>query len=103
LSQQELAKKSELTQSIISELENGDYNPSLEVLSKIATAFGITPDIITKRIIFWKMIETVDYILQKTKNVDILKAMKLLFLIDYETFKNDGQKLVDLEYWRWHR
>ena len=49
------------------------------------------------------MIETIDYILQTLKDVDVLKAMKLVFLIDYETHKKDGKKLLDLEYWRWHR
>ena len=38
LSQKELAEKIGTKQSAISRLENGDYNPSVELLSKIAKA-----------------------------------------------------------------
>jgi len=38
LSQKELAEKIGIKQSAISRLENGDYNPSVELLSKIAEA-----------------------------------------------------------------
>ncbi|MDD2402308.1 MAG: helix-turn-helix transcriptional regulator [Clostridia bacterium] len=40
LSQKELANKINTKQSAISRLESGDYNPSLEFLSKVAIAFG---------------------------------------------------------------
>ena len=40
LSQQELAEKINTKQSAISRLESGDYNPSLEFLTKIANALG---------------------------------------------------------------
>jgi ribosome-binding protein aMBF1 (putative translation factor) len=40
ISQKELAERINTKQSAISRLENGDYNPSLEFLSKVATALG---------------------------------------------------------------
>lgn len=40
LSQKELAEKINTKQSAISRLESGDYNPSLEFLSKVASALG---------------------------------------------------------------
>ena len=40
LSQQELADKIKTKQSAISRLESGDYNPSLEFLTKVANALG---------------------------------------------------------------
>ncbi len=40
LSQADLAKKVGTQQSAISRLESGDYNPSIELLSKIAQALG---------------------------------------------------------------
>lgn len=40
LSQKELADKINTKQSAISRLESGEYNPSLEFLSKVANALG---------------------------------------------------------------
>jgi ribosome-binding protein aMBF1 (putative translation factor) len=40
LSQKELAEKVGTKQSAISRLENDDYNPSVEFLSKVANALG---------------------------------------------------------------
>jgi DNA-binding XRE family transcriptional regulator len=40
LSQKELAKRIGTKQSAISRLESGDYNPSIELLSKIAHGLG---------------------------------------------------------------
>lgn len=94
MSQQELAEKAKLTQSIISELENGDYNPSLEVLQKIAIALDIDYELLTKRKITRKMIEAVDYIASKIKDLDTLKAMKMIFLIDYESSQKNKEKLI---------
>ena len=102
LSQQELAQKAKITQSIVSELEGGDYNPSLEVLQKIAIALHIDYELLTKRHIVWKMIEAIDYMASKLK-LDTLKAMKLLFLIDYESQQKTDEKLIWLEYRRWNR
>lgn len=89
-----MAEKAKLTQSIISELENGDYNPSLEVLQKIAIALDIDYELLTKRKITRKMIEAVDYIASKIKDLDTLKAMKMIFLIDYESSQKNKEKLI---------
>ena len=40
ISQKELAAKVGTRQSAISRLENGDYNPSIEFLNKVAKALG---------------------------------------------------------------
>ncbi|EHQ89527.1 helix-turn-helix transcriptional regulator [Desulfosporosinus youngiae] len=40
LSQKELADKINTKQSAISRLESGEYNPSIELLAKIANALG---------------------------------------------------------------
>jgi len=40
ISQKELAERINTKQSAISRLESGDYNPSLEFLSNVATALG---------------------------------------------------------------
>lgn len=103
MSQQELAEKAKITQSIVSELENWDYNPSLEVIQKIATALAIDYELLNKKDITWKMIEAIDYITSKVKDIDTLKAMKLIFLIDYESQQKNKEKLIWLDYWRWNR
>lgn len=41
LTQKELAEKCSTTQSIISRFENGNYNPSLSFLQKLADALGL--------------------------------------------------------------
>lgn len=102
LSQQELAQKAKITQSIVSELEGGDYNPSLELIQKIATALDVDYELLYKKHIVWKMIEAIDYMASKLP-LDTLKAMKLLFLIDYESQQKTHEKLIWLEYQRRNR
>lgn len=102
LSQQELAQKAKITQSIVSELEGWDYNPSLELIQKISTALDIDYELLYKKHIIWKMIEAIDYMASKLK-MDTLKAMKLLFLIDYESQQKTENKIIWLEYRRWNR
>ena len=101
-SQSELAKKSGLTQAIISNLEKWEYNPSLDVLTKLSNVLSLPFEILTKTAISWKMLEVVDYILQKLGKLDVLKAMKLLYFIDYEANKNIWNKIVWINYYRWH-
>ena len=100
LSQQELAKKSELTQTSISDIENWDGNPTLETLFKISSALEIPINLIIKNKIIRRMIEAIDYITQTLKDVDILKAMKLLYFIDFESQQKLWQKIIWLEYKR---
>lgn len=40
----QLAEESDVTQSAISQYENGKKNPTRETVEKLASAFGITPD-----------------------------------------------------------
>ena len=49
-SQKELAQKSELTQSIISTLEKWEYNPSLDVLTKLSSALNVPLEVLTKNV-----------------------------------------------------
>lgn len=41
LSQSKLAKMCDMTQSMVSELEQGDHSPTAATLAKVATAFGV--------------------------------------------------------------
>lgn len=41
MSQQELAKKANITQAELSKLESGDGNPTIKTLSKIAQALDV--------------------------------------------------------------
>jgi len=103
MTQKELADKSALTQSIISDLENGDYNPSIEVLQKIAQALEVEYEVLNKQNVTRKMIEIVDYMTRQLEEIGTLKAMKLLYLIDFESLQKSGQKLIGLDYIRWNR
>ena len=44
LSQEELAEAADLTNVHISNIENGNKNPSIDVIVSIATALNVTPD-----------------------------------------------------------
>lgn len=99
-SQEELAKKASITQSIVSELEDGDYNPTVDVLNRIANALGIKIDLLTRENFNWKFFESLDYFVSKIKNVDILKLMKLMFFADLDAYNIYWHKLTWLEYYR---
>ena len=99
LSQTDLAKKAWTTQRIISQIESGDYNPSLELLSRIADALEVEISLLTKKWINWKLLEIFDYILKKLWKVDILKAMKLAYFLDYE--EKIGTWLKYIRWTRW--
>ena len=98
LSQAELAKKAWTTQRIISQIESGDYNPSLDLLWRIADALEVEISFLTKKWINWKLLEIFDYILKKLWELDILKAMKLAYFLDLETKIGTW-----LNYIRWNR
>ena len=103
ISQQELAKQANITQKSISDIENGEWNPTIDTISKIAQALEIKTELIIKNRIAWKIIEVVDYMTQKIKNVDILKAMKLLYFADLESLHDNWNKIIGLQYIRRHR
>lgn len=103
ISQQELAKKANITQASVSEIENGDGNPTIETIGKIAHALKIKIEMITKNCVVWKMLEAIDYMTQTIKDIDVLKAMKLLYFADYESHKSQGVKVIGLQYVRWMR
>lgn len=46
MTQEELAKKLNTTQSLINRWENGDRNPSLKTLKSISTVFNVSLDIL---------------------------------------------------------
>ena len=103
ISQQLLAQKAHMTQTAISDIENGDGNPTIETLSKIATALEIDIDLLTKQRLLWKMIEVIAYMTERIPDIDILKAMKLLYFTDLHSLATQGQKLTWLQYVRRHR
>lgn len=103
ISQQELAKTANLTQASISDIENGEGNPTIDTLNKIAQALQVKTDLLTKPRLVRKMIEAVDYMAQKINSIDILKAMKLLYFTDLESLNKNGTKLIWLQYVRRNR
>lgn len=102
LSQSQLAEKAKVTQTIISELENGDYNPSIEILSKISSALHVKLEFLTKEQCNWKFFEAMDYFVSKIPDIDVLKAMKLSYFSDLESKMLLGYKLLGIEYFRRH-
>ncbi|MDR0859580.1 MAG: helix-turn-helix domain-containing protein [Candidatus Peribacteria bacterium] len=104
-SQTELAKKAGTTQAIISNIENGDYNPSLDLITRVATALEVKEDLLINDKINWIMLEMINYLMNKLpqKNIDILKAMKLVYFSDLLALKTLERKLSYLEYKRRHR
>ncbi len=97
LSQSELAKQSEVTQSIISDIENWDYNPSVDVLGRISNALGIKLELVTKEWLNWRFIEALSHFVQNVDNLDVLKAMKLSYFSDYI-----WGKILWVDYIRWY-
>jgi len=100
LSQQELAEKSKTTQSIISEMEDDESNPTMDVLSRIAKALQISVALLTKENFNWQFFEALDYFISKIKGIDMLKLMKLAYFADLEAEKMFGYKLTWLNYIR---
>ncbi|MDR0650781.1 MAG: helix-turn-helix domain-containing protein [Candidatus Peribacteria bacterium] len=100
LSQQIVAEKAAITQSIISELEAGEYNPSIEVLTKIADALKISIEYLTKEHFNWRFLETLDYFIAHLPKVDMLKLMKLLYFTDFRYYEKNGVKFTGTNYLR---
>ena len=102
LSQSKLATQANITQSIVSELEGGDHNPALDMLTRIAHALAIKVEYLLKEDFNWKFIEMLDYLISKTKGVDIPKLMKLAYFADYTHQQKTGHKLTGMNYVRRH-
>lgn len=101
-SQSDLAEKAETTQRIISQIENWDYNPSIDFLSKISNVLDVNLEILTKEKINWRLVEFFDYYMKKYKNIDILKAIKLAYFSDLEFLEEFKRKFTWLNYIRWN-
>jgi len=99
LSQTDLAKKAWTTQRIISQIESGDYNPSLDLLWRIADALEVEISLLTKKGINWKLLEIFDYILKRIWKTDILKAMKLAYFLDLETKIDTWLNYIRWNWW----
>jgi transcriptional regulator with XRE-family HTH domain len=102
LSQQVLAEKANITQSIVSELEAGEYNPSIETLTKIADVLGISMEYLTKEYFNRRFLETLDYFIAHLSKVDILKLMKLVYFTDFRYYEKNGVKFTGTPYFRWY-
>jgi hypothetical protein len=59
--------------------------------------------LLARKSTIWKLIEAIDYFSQKLDDVDILKAMKLIYFTDLHSSEINGQKLIGLEYIRRNR
>ncbi|MFZ5341030.1 MAG: helix-turn-helix domain-containing protein [Patescibacteria group bacterium] len=69
---------------MVSQIENGEYNPSIDILSRIAEVLSVRLEIVIKEKINWRLIEIFDYFIKRFSKVDILKATKLSYFIDLE-------------------
>jgi transcriptional regulator with XRE-family HTH domain len=105
LSQTQLAKDAGTTQAIISNLENGDYNPSIDLLARIAQALGVDTSLLIREALDRELIESISYFISKLtkKPLDILKAMKLLYFTDLIALSKRNEKLSHLQYIRRNR
>ena len=108
LSQDELAKRAQTTQRIISELENGSYSPSSgigeEMYDKLAKALEIDRDYLFSEKIDRMTFELFAYIGQKLNwKWDIMQFMKLPYFIDLEAKKDKdiGFKISNFKYIRY--
>ena len=99
-SQEKLASKANTTQRIISEIESWDYNPTLDMIARIADALNLKVEILFKKWINFAMLEILDYFMSKLGSIDILKAMKLMYFTDLEHKKKYKHKLTNITYYR---
>ena len=87
LTQTALAKKAQVTQTIISELENGDYNPSTEMITKLANALDIDRSLLTRK----------DIIRNTTK--EEMKSEKETIRMSFKPFLKYPIKDIGIEYY----
>lgn len=106
LSQEELAKRAESTQRIISELESADYAPSKgigeELYDKLAKALEIDRDYLFSDKITRRTFEMFAYIGKKLNwDWDIMQFMKLPYFVDVAMAEKHKLQLSNLEYIRY--
>lgn len=102
LSQSELATKAGITQSIVSDLEWWDYNPSVEMLSRLADVLWIKIELLIREDFNRRFFEALNYFVSKLKEIDILKLMKLIYFSDLEFNNTFWRKFTWMKYYRWH-
>jgi len=95
-----LAEKASITQSIVSELEASEYNPSIEVLTKIADALEISIEYLTKENFNRRFFETLDFFIAHLPKIDILKLMKLVYFTDWKYYQQHNIKFTGTNYLR---
>ena len=106
LSQSELAKKTGVTQRIISELENGTYASaygiSEDLYDRLAQALQIDRDYLFSDKIDRRTFELFAYLYQKTGGkMDIMQFMKLPYFVDLAAVKDLGHPISNFSYIRW--
>lgn len=106
LSQSELARLSETTQRIISELEGGIYAPSNgigeDLYDRLASALEIDRDYLFSDKIDRRTFELFSYLYQKTQgDLDIMQFMKLPYFVDLHSVNELGFQVSNLSYIRW--
>lgn len=92
LTQKSLAERANISRSYLADVENGRYNPSIDVLNKIAKALGITGQQLLKDNIDEKddidnMEEDLQILFNKIQKISPKDRKKLLQLI--EIFEED--------------
>ncbi|NFQ83940.1 helix-turn-helix transcriptional regulator [Clostridium sporogenes] len=92
LTQKSLAEKANISRSYLADVENNRYNPSIDVLNKIAKSLGITAqqllkDNIDEKDDIDKMEEDLQILFNKIQKISPKDRKKLLQLI--EIFEED--------------
>lgn len=92
LTQKSLAERANISRSYLADVENDRYNPSIDVLNKIAKALGVTgqqllKDNIDEKDDIDKMEEDLQILFNKIQKISSKDRKKLLQLI--EIFEED--------------
>ncbi|MCY6958829.1 helix-turn-helix domain-containing protein [Clostridium brassicae] len=95
LTQKELAQKANISRSYLADIENGRYNPSIEVLQSIASSLGISAqkffkDNLTENDNIDQLEDDLKLILSKIKKIsksDREKLLKMIDIFEEETHK----------------
>lgn len=106
ISQEELAKRADSTQRIISELENGDYAPSKgigeELYDKLGKALQIDREYLFSDKIDRRTFELFSFIGKKLDwQWDIMQFMKLPYFVDVDAAEKLGFQISNFSYIRY--